>query len=62
MPSRIQLDKVLSKCDDLTRRISTKCSLTAAAQKLFEAIFVRHPESEIGRVLQRTYDGEERTH
>jgi len=39
MPSRIQLDKDLSKCDDPTRRISTKCSSTAAAQKFFETIF-----------------------
>jgi len=51
----------LSKCDDSTRRISTKCSLTAAVQKLFKTTFIRHPESESGRTLQRTSDGEERT-
>ena len=35
-----------------------KILLTAAAQKLFDTIFVRHPESESGRML-KTSDGEE---
>jgi len=60
MPSRIQLGKDLSKCDDSIRGISTKCSLTAAAQKLFDTIFVRHPKSESGSML-KTSDGEEKT-